>query len=130
MMPHHPYQSAQHPHMQHTVPMPGTYPAVSPTAHVPLPVKDESMSAIVQAGIFGLIVGTTGAMGANLHSVQRGDISVNEALSNSMVKGGIAAVATATATAASRSLTQGGAAGLAVSIVTATSTAYLLNKIV
>lgn len=83
---------------------------------------------IVSAGIFGMIVAGTGAMGANLHKVQDGSMSFGDALSNSLVRGAAAGIATAAASATTSSLTRGGLFGLGVTIATATGVSYLINK--
>ena len=85
-------------------------------------------SQILAAGMFGLIVVTTSVMGANLHKVQDGGITMGDALSTSLVKGAAGGIAAASATAASTSLTNGGIAGLAVILTTATGISYLLSK--
>jgi len=85
-------------------------------------------SQAVAAGVLGLIVVATGTLGANLHKVQDGDLTVGEAVNNSLVKGAAGGIATASATAASTALTSGGLAGLAITLATATGVSYLLAK--
>lgn len=94
------------------------------------PVKAATVvtSQTLAAGMFGLIMVTTSAMGANLHKVQDGGITMGEALSDSLVKGAAGGIAAASATAASASLTNGGIAGLTVILTTATGISYLLSK--
>ena len=87
-----------------------------------------TMPPALSAGLFGLIVVGTGAMGANLHKVNNGDMTMSKALNNSLIKGAAGGVAAATATAASTTLTSGGIAGLAVILATATGVSYLLTK--
>ncbi len=85
-------------------------------------------SQLLSAGLFGMIVAGTGTMGANLHKVRQGDMSMGEALSESLVRGAAAGVATAAASAAASSLTRGGLFGLGVTLATATGISYLINK--
>lgn len=94
-----------------------------------LPTQPSIVSAeVVAAGVMGLIVAGTGTMGANLHKVEDGDMSMGEAVSNSMVRGAAGGVAAATATAAATTLTAGGLTGLAVTLAAATGVSYLLSK--
>lgn len=83
---------------------------------------------LLSAGLFGMIVAGTGTMGANLHKVQQGEMSLGEALSESLVRGAAAGVATAAASAAASSFTRGGLLGLGVTLATATGVSYLINK--
>jgi len=89
---------------------------------------DVSTSPVIAAGIFGLIVAGTGTMGANLHKVNDGKMTMGEAMGNSLVKGAAGGVAAASATAASATFTSGGIAGLAVTLAAATGVSYLLSK--
>ena len=83
---------------------------------------------ILAAGLFGLVVVGTGTLGANLHKVSDGDMTMGEAVSESLSKGAVGGLATAAATAASTSLTSGGLLGLAVTVAAATGVSYLLSK--
>jgi hypothetical protein len=85
-------------------------------------------SEVLAAGIFGLIVAGTGTMGANLHKVNDGKMTMGEAMGNSLVKGAAGGIAAASATAASTTFTSGGAAGLAVTLAAATGVSYLLSN--
>lgn len=85
-------------------------------------------SHMLSAGLFGVIVAGTSAMGTNLHKVQKGDMSLGEALSQSLLRGTAAGVATAAAFAAAGSLTRGGLLGLGVTLATATGVSYLISK--
>ena len=117
-----------------------TTPQNTPPQHAPTPYYPQHVSTYptnataiatsqtLAAGMFGLIIVGTGAMGANLHKVNDGDMSMGEALSNSLVKGAAGGIAAASATAASTTLTSGGIAGLAVTLATATGVGYLLSK--
>jgi hypothetical protein len=103
--------------------------APSTAAFVPPPPAAVSLqtSPLLAAGMFGMIVVATGTLGANLHKVGEGDMSLTEALSHSLYKGAAGGIAAAAATAASASLTRGGALGLAVTVAAATGVSYLLN---
>lgn len=85
-------------------------------------------SRALSAGIFGLIVVGTGAMGANLHRVNDGSMTTGEAIKNSFAKGAAGGVAAASATAISATMTAGGLAGLVVTLAAATGVSYLLSK--
>ena len=93
-----------------------------------LPAAPVQTSQVLAAGLFGLVVVGTGTMGANLHKVSDGDMSMGEAVSQSLSRGAVGGIATAAATAASTSLTSGGLLGLAVTLATATGVSYLLSK--
>ncbi len=93
------------------------------------PVSVESVaSKALSAGVLGLIVVATGAMGANLHRVQEGEMKIGDAVTSSLAKGAAGGVAAAGATAAAGSFTTGGALGLAVTLAAGTGISYLLNK--
>ncbi len=85
-------------------------------------------SEVVAAGVMGVIVAGTGTLGANLHKVQAGDITMGEAVNDSLVRGAAGGVAAATAAAAANALTNGGLAGLAVTLAAATGVSYVLGK--
>nr|WP_320012571.1 hypothetical protein [uncultured Desulfobulbus sp.] len=93
-----------------------------------LPAAPVQTSQILVAGLFGMVVVGTGTMGANLHKVSEGEMSMGEALGQSVSRGTVGGIATAAATAASSSLTSGGLIGLAVTLATATGVNYLLTK--
>lgn len=105
---------------------------VYPQQVVQTPVYPVQQSALTEqvmsAGVFGLIVVATGTMGANLHKVQGGDMTLTQSVNNSLVNGVKGGVAAASATAASKTLTAGGVLGLAVTLAAATGVSYLLNK--
>lgn len=106
---------------QYAVPQSQLAPASSPAPAV-------AVSPAVNAGIMGFIVVSTGTMGANLHRVGDGEMTMGQALSSSVAKGAAGGVAAAAATAAATSLTSGGLAGLAVTLAAATGVSYLLNR--
>ncbi len=98
-------------------------------AQVPVAMQQSSVSSeVVAAGVMGVIVAGTGTMGANLHKVQDGDMTMGEAVTDSLTCGAAAGVAAATATLATKSLTSGGLTGLMVTLATATGVSYLLGK--
>ena len=126
------YVTIAQPAMQ-SVPVQSAPPLMAPAPNYPQHINPQTTASaqtdqVLSAGILGLIVGATGAMGANLHKVGDGDMTLGGATADSMVKGAKAGIATAIATAASTSLTSGGATGLAVTLATATGTIYLLNS--
>lgn len=86
------------------------------------------VSPIVSAGIFGMIVVSTGAMGSNLHKVENDEMSMSDAVKDSLVKGAAGGVVAAGGTAAATALTSGGFLGLGVSLAAATGISYLLSK--
>ncbi len=85
-------------------------------------------SEVVAAGVMGVIVAGTGTMGGNLHKIQDGDMTMGEAVTDSLTRGAAGGVAAAAATLATKNLTSGGFAGLAVTLATATGVSYLLGK--
>ncbi len=97
-------------------------------ASVPARTTTTITSEALAAGMFGLIVVATGTMGANLHKVQNGDMTMSQAVNNSLAKGAAGGVAAASATAASATLTSGGITGLAVTLAAATGVGYLLSN--
>lgn len=101
---------------------------LQPAPGVHMPVTPVHPSQVLAAGLFGLVVVGTGAMGANLHKVKAGDMSMGDAASHSLARGAVGGIATAAATAASVTLTRGGLLGLAVTLATATGVSYLLSK--
>ncbi len=103
---------------------PQQVPMQPPQQQLVNPVASQALSV----GVLGLIVVSTGTMGANLRKVEEGEMSMGEAVSNSLAKGAAGGIAAATATAASATLTSGGLAGLAVTLATATGVSYLLSK--
>lgn len=118
-----------------TIPAGGAPPVQAPAPSYPqyvaaAPVQPAAAvtSEALAAGMFGLIVVATGTMGANLHKVQDGDMSMSQAVNNSLVKGAAGGIAAASATAASSTLTNGGIAGLAVTLAAATGVSYLLSS--
>ncbi|MBM9612832.1 hypothetical protein JWJ90_00870 [Desulfobulbus rhabdoformis] len=109
-----------------------TYDGTGPQATVmpvhQLPTAPVQSSQMLAAGLFGMVVVGTGTLGANLHKVNEGEMSMGDALGQSVSKGAVGGLATAAATAASSSLTSGGLFGLAVTVATATGVNYLLTK--
>ncbi len=80
------------------------------------------------AGTMGMVIVGTGAMGANLHKVNSGEMELGEAFTDSLGKGAVGAVAAAGATYTAASLTTGGLLGLAVTVAAGTGISYLLSK--
>ncbi len=95
----------------------------------PVSSSSSTASRAMSAGIFGFVVVSTGVMGANLNKVTKGEMSVGQALGDSVVKGASGGVAAASAAAATNTLTSGGLVGLAVTLATATGVSYLINRV-
>ncbi|PIE57038.1 MAG: hypothetical protein CSA34_01690 [Desulfobulbus propionicus] len=118
------------------VPLASPLYGLPPQAPMPGHVQPQTLAAppastaspALAAGVFGLIVAGTGTMGANLHKVEAGEMSVGAAVADSLVRGAAGGMAAAAATAAANGLTSGGIAGLAVTLATATGVSYLLEK--
>ena len=115
-------------HQYSTVQVVPVQPAATPQKAVATPTSAVASKA-VSAGIFGLIVVSTGTMGANLNKVGAGEMTMGQAVGDSLAKGAVGGVAAASATAASTGLTDGGAAGLAVTLAAATGVSYLINRV-
>lgn len=103
-------------------------PVASTASPFQLPATTVPTSHVLAAGLFGLVVVGSGVMGANLHKVSDGDMTMGEAVNQSLSRGAVGGLATAAATAASTALTRGGLLGLAVTVATATGVSYLLSK--
>ncbi|PIE68423.1 MAG: hypothetical protein CSA21_07540 [Deltaproteobacteria bacterium] len=118
--PQHQYATVA-PQSQYMAAAPLPSPAVAPqTATV--------ASQALAAGMAGAVVVSTGSLGANLRQVQQGEMTVEAAVRDSLVKGAQGGLAAASATAAATLLTSGGFAGVAVTLMTATGVSYLLSK--
>ena len=100
-----------------------------PQTFVPAAQPNLPGSRAFSAGLFGMMVVSTGTLGANLHHVADGSMTLGQAVGHSVTNGITGGVAAATATAAASSLTNGGAAGLAVTIAAGTGVSYLINKL-
>jgi hypothetical protein len=86
-------------------------------------------SAVLNTGMFGMVVGATVVLGANLHRVGDDGMTMGEALTDSLVKGAGAGVATAAAVAAARAAGGSGLVNLVVLLGTATGVSYLLHTV-
>lgn len=105
---------------------PGHYPAYY-TPRTPAGAIDASR--VLSAGGFGFVVGGSAALGVNLHKVRANQMTLNEALVDTVAKGAGAGVATAAATAAASAVGGTGIASFAVMAATATGVIYVLNSI-
>ncbi len=108
---------------QHLVQQP---PTAMPT--VQQPQSASPLSEAFTAGAMGMVIVGTGAMGANLHKVNNGEMEIGEAITDSLGKGAAGAVAAAGATYSAAALTTGGILGLAVTVAAGTGISYLLSK--
>jgi len=86
-------------------------------------------TAVLNTGIFGTVIGSTVAMGLNLHKVQSEEMSISEALTDSLAKGAGAGLAAATATAAAQAIGGGRVTNWAVMLATATGVGYAINML-
>lgn len=84
---------------------------------------------VLAAGGFGFVVGGSAALGVNLHKMRANQMTLNEALIDSLAKGAGTGVATAAATAAASAVGGSGILSFAVMAATATGVVYLLNSI-
>lgn len=82
---------------------------------------------ILNAGILGTVVGGSAALGMNLHKVRSNEMTMEQALSNSLAKGAGAGVATAVGAAAASTIS-GGFMSVVVMAAAASSVVYLLNS--
>ncbi len=110
---------------------------MAPPAQAPAPLYPQYLAQeplatpltdAINAGAMGMVIVGTGTLGANLHKVNDNEMSVKEAVVDSVGKGAMGAVAAAGATYTASSLTAGGLFGLAVTIAAGTGISYLLNK--
>lgn len=83
----------------------------------------------VSAGILGTVVGGSAALAANLHKVQGNEMTMKEAVVDSVAKGAGAGVATAAATAVVSSVRLGSFASFVLMVATATGVGYVLNSV-
>jgi hypothetical protein len=88
----------------------------------------DTSRALAAAGT-GFIVGGSAALGVNLHKVKANQMTLNEALIDTVAKGAGAGVATAAATAAASAVGGTGLTKFAVMLATATGVVYVLNSI-
>lgn len=83
---------------------------------------------LLKAGILGTIVGGSAALGVNLHKVRNDEMTVEQALSNSLAKGAGVGVATAVGAAAA-SVVTGGILSAVVMAGAASSVIYMINSV-
>ncbi|OEU73000.1 MAG: hypothetical protein BA864_07115 [Desulfuromonadales bacterium C00003093] len=84
-------------------------------------------SAILATGLLGAVATGAAALAVDLHRVQDEQISMSQAVADSLLKGAGGGVAVAAATAAARSVGGGGLINLAVMVATATGVGFLLT---
>lgn len=84
-------------------------------------------SVVLNTGIFGTIVGATTVFGTSLHRVQREEITIKEAISDSLIKGASTGIATATAVAAVQTIGGSRLTNWVVLAATATGVGYAIN---
>lgn len=100
------------------------YPGYYPTGAGPI-----DPARALAAGGFGFVVGSSAALGVNLHKVRANQMTLNEALIDSVAKGAGAGVATAAASAAASAVGGSGLVSFAVMLASATGVMYLMNSI-
>lgn len=83
---------------------------------------------LLKAGILGTIIGGSAALGMNLHKVKNDEMTMEQAVTNSLAKGAGAGVATAVGAAAA-SAVSGGVMSAVVMAGAASSVIYLLNSV-
>lgn len=83
---------------------------------------------LLKAGILGTIIGGSAALGMNLHKVKNSEMTMEQAITNSLAKGAGAGVATAVGAAAA-SAVSGGVMSAVVMAGAASSVVYLLNSV-
>ena len=88
----------------------------------------DASRALAAAGT-GFVVGGSAALGVNLHKVRANQMTLNDAIVDSVAKGAGAGVATAAAAAAASTVGGTGLTRFAVMLATATGVVYLLNSI-
>ena len=103
-------------------PSPQQYQIVTPSSRI-------YPNTIMNAGLFGAIVGGTASLALNLHKVQDDSMSPKQAFVDSLAKGAGIGVATAAGTAVASSVRFGSFASFALLIATATGVGYVLNSV-
>lgn len=102
---------------------------VSYDNHYPATRSTLQPSAVLNTGIFGGVVGATAALGLNLHKVQNKELTMSEAVADSVAKGAGTGIAAATATAAVQTIGGGRTTSWLVLLATATGVGYAINTI-
>jgi len=113
-MPSH----SNHPHALQQ----SSYPAAVPSSYM-------APNTYVSAGILGTVVGGSGALAVNLHKVEDNQMTMKEALLDSLAKGAGAGVATAAAAAVVSSVRLGSFGSFVLMVATATGVGYVLNSV-
>lgn len=83
---------------------------------------------LLKAGLLGTIVGASAALGVNFHKVRNDEMTVEQAVSNSLAKGAGVGVATAVGAAAA-SVVTGSVLSAVVMAGAASSVIYLINSV-
>ena len=103
-------------------PSPQQYQTVTPSTYL-------YPNAVMNAGLFGAIVGGTASLALNLHKVRDDGMTTKQAFIDSLAKGAGAGVATAAGTAVATSARFGSFASFALLVATATGVGYVLNSV-
>jgi NADPH:quinone reductase-like Zn-dependent oxidoreductase len=104
-----------------------THPAPTSSASYPVSKSLIQPNLVLQSGIFGTVIGATAALGANLHRVRQEELSLNEAMVDSLAKGAGTGVAAAVATAAVQSVGGSRVTSWVVLLAAATGVGYAIN---
>lgn len=102
---------------------------VSGTQYYPTNRSLIQPTAVLNSGIFGTVVGSTAALGVNLHKVKNDELNMGEALTDSLAKGAGAGVATAAATAAVQAIGGSRVTSWVVLLAAATGVGYAMNAV-
>lgn len=86
-------------------------------------------NTVMNAGLFGAIVGGTASLALNLHKVQDDSMTMKQAFVDSLAKGAGAGVATAAGAAVATSARFGSFASFVLLVATATGVGYVLNSV-
>lgn len=86
-------------------------------------------SVVLNTGIFGTVVGAATTFGANIPKVQREEIEMKAAISDSLIKGASVGIATATAVATVQTIGGSRLTNWVVLAATATGVGFAINAL-
>jgi len=112
--------------MSNSYPYPMNYPAVVPSA--PYGAADNRCSTLVRLATVGAVVGGSAAAASNLAQMQRGTITVNQALANTSKTAVSSALATTIAGAVAGAVAEQGFARLGVMFATGAAVLYGIER--
>lgn len=111
-----------YPSHHHPQSVPAAYPVYKTPSYV-------YPNVLVTTGILGTVVGGTAVLATNLHKVQDNQMTMKQAVVDSLAKGAGAGVATAAAAAVASAVRGGAILSLALMVATATGVGYVLNSV-